>query len=403
MIALGDAVEVDRCLVRLVDGGSIGPVVEQWSRPGDSPIDNTVTLPETLESLCLAAAEHDSLRIDDIFDDPRLATHDAREIQDTLGICSYLGAPMWAGEQLIGWLVMHTVGESRAWSPRQLTIIHGVARDLGTALLQAHAYQQKEQAVLVLERADRLKNELVSNVSHELRTPLSSIIGYLELLRAGELGDLNEQQRRVLTTVSRNADRLALLIEDLLLLARTDAEPAAHPAPQPVALNRLIDDVRRTVVPLAESGRIDLEVGGVPPAAAVLGRADDLERILFNLLSNAIKFTPRGGTVRIESEATSTTVTITVEDTGHGIDADDIPRLFDRFYRTTDASERAIQGTGLGLAVVKSLVDQHHGQIDIVSTPGCGTTVTLTLPRAAAPPAAARSAETPSTGADSRA
>ena len=109
---------------------------------------------------------------------------------------------MWAGEQLLGWLVMHTVGEPRAWSPRQLTIIHGVARDLGTALLQAHAFQQKEQAVLMLERADRLKNELVSNVSHELRTPLSSIIGYLELLRAGELGDVTDQQRRVLTTVS---------------------------------------------------------------------------------------------------------------------------------------------------------------------------------------------------------
>ena len=157
------------------------------------------------------------------------------------------------------------------------------------------------------------------------------------------------------------------------------------------------------MVPLAETGRIDLEVSGVPPAAVVLGRADDLERVLFNLLSNAIKFTPRGGTVRLETEATSTTVTITVEDTGHGIEAEDIPRLFDRFYRTTAATERAIQGTGLGLAVVKSLVDQHDGHIDIVSTPGCGTTVTLTLPRAAAQPAVTRSVETPSTGADSRA
>ncbi len=378
--AVGTSADVDRCLIRMADGGGIGPVVEQWSRPGVPPVDPAVTLPEVLEELCLAAAgRQQCLRIDDVLDDPRLPGPQADVVSDTLGITAYLGAPLWVGDRLIGWLVMHATAPSTRWTPRQLTIITGVARDLGTALLQAAAYQQKEAAVLQLERADRVKNELVSTVSHELRTPLSSLVGYIELLREGDVGELTAQQQQVLGILTRNAARLELLIENLLSLARIDAEVTLQPL-RPVDLAKLVEDVRRAVLPMARSRDIDVEVTLAVPLPHVPGRATDLERALFNLVTNAIKFTPVGGSVRLGAEAAADKVTVLVADTGHGIDAQDIPHIFERFYRAADATERAVQGTGIGLAVVKAIVDQHQGTLDIQSEPGRGTTVRLHLP-----------------------
>ncbi len=377
--AVGASAGVDRCLVRMADGDGIGPVVEQWARPGVPLLDRASVLPTALEKLCLQAADrHECLRIDDVLDDPRLPGPEAGAVRDVLGITAYLGAPMWVGDRLIGWLVMHATTPSTPWTPRQLTIINGVARDLGTALLQAAAYEQKEAAVLELERADRVKNELVSTVSHELRTPLSSIVGYIELLQEGDAGDLTAEQQHVLGVLSRNSTRLQLLIENLLSLARVDAEVTLQPL-RPVDLGKLVEDVRRAVVPMARAREIDvaLTVGEALPA--VLGRASDLERAMFNLVTNAIKFTPVGGSVQLGAHESADSVTVLVSDTGHGIDAQDVPHVFERFFRSADATDRAIQGTGLGLAVVKAIVDQHRGTLEIESEPGHGTTIRMHL------------------------
>ncbi|QIK64931.1 GAF domain-containing protein [Nocardioides sp. HDW12B] len=379
--AVGAAADVDRCLVRMADGDNIGPVVEQWTRPGVAPVEPTTALPTALEHLCLQAADrHQCLRIDDVLDDARLPDTDAAAVRDALGITAYLGAPMWTGDHLVGWLVMHATTPSTPWTPRQLTIMSGVARDLGAALLQAAAYQQKEAAVLQLERADRVKNELVSTVSHELRTPLSSIVGYIELLREGEVGELTAQQLHVLAVLSRNSMRLQLLIEDLLSLARVDAGVSLPPC-RPVDVGKLLEDVRRAVLPMARTRDIDLGVtnaDAVPPVPA--RGVTDLERALFNLVTNAIKFTPAGGSVLMGATSADDVVTIRVSDTGHGIDARDIPHVAERFYRSADATDRAIQGTGLGLAVVKAITDQHGGRLEIESEVGRGTQVSIHLP-----------------------
>lgn len=378
--SVGAATEADRCLIRMAEERSIGPIVEQWSRPGVDGLEAGVALPGGLERLCLSSAfARESLRIDDVIDDPRLSSAESREVVAELGAHAYLGTPMWVGDRLVGWLVVHSTTPHRPWTPRQLAITAGVASDLGTAVMQAEAFQKQAEVVAHLEQVSRVKTELVSTVSHELRTPLTSITGYLELLQDEDLGGLTKSQRRTINVISRNADRLLRLIEDLLSLARVDSGAEADQLEQ-VDLRQVMSDADRAVSPLASGRDLILRVGTDDHLPTVTGNSRQLEQVVLNLLSNAIKFTPDGGTIAADAVTTSDTMVLTVTDTGHGIAPEDLPHIFDRFYRSADAHERAIQGTGLGLAVVKAIVEAHRGTVQIASTPGRGTAVTVTLP-----------------------
>jgi signal transduction histidine kinase len=258
-------------------------------------------------------------------------------------------------------------------------IANGLARDLGTALLQAQAYQEKAEAVQHLEEVNRVKTDFVSTVSHELRTPLTSITGYIEVLADETFGELTDRQRQLLDVVSRNGDRLMALIEDLLTLSRSDAGTLPVDRTE-VDLAQVVAGAHRAASPLLAGRSLSLEVAPVEPVPGLGGDPAQLERVLLNLVSNAVKFTPDGGRVRVTTTATPTGVRLEVEDTGYGITEAELPHVFRRFYRTSTATERAIQGPGLGLAVVKTIVDEHGGSVDIRSAPGQGTSVVVTLP-----------------------
>jgi signal transduction histidine kinase len=225
---------------------------------------------------------------------------------------------------------------------------------------------------------DRVKDELVASVSHELRTPLTSIRGYLELVRDGEVGELNDEQDEFLGIVERNSERLLHVISDLLDVAQLHAGRLALDLTgcDVAALAR--DGVARAT-PVASERGIELAFHGSDPEA-VQGDADRLGQVIDNLLSNALKFTPPGGRVDVRTRRDNGCAVLEVADTGMGISTADQEQLFQRFFRTSRASAGAIQGTGLGLSIAKAIVESHGGTVSVQSEEGHGTTFRIELP-----------------------
>jgi PAS domain S-box-containing protein len=245
---------------------------------------------------------------------------------------------------------------------------------------------------------ERMKDQFVSLISHELRTPLTSILGYLELVLEDPDQPLTDEQRRYLTTVERNADRLLRLVGDLLFTAQVDAGRFSL-EPHDVDLAGVVRSAEETArVTAAAAGVqvvVDVPEGGlvVPGDAVRLGQACD------NLVSNAVKFTPSGGRVTLslrpawtmpdgtvtteERPGSASVAQLAVSDTGMGIPAGEQSKLFTRFFRSSTAQRHAVPGVGLGLAITKAITTAHGGTLDLVSAEGEGTTFTLTLPRTA--------------------
>jgi PAS domain S-box-containing protein len=235
-----------------------------------------------------------------------------------------------------------------------------------------------------LEELDRIRREFVATVSHELRTPLTSIIGEVELLVDGDLGDLSTDQAHGVEIIGRNSERLLILIDDLLTLSHIETS-ALDLHREPTVVARLVDGVRSQVEPAAVAKSVALVFSCHPRTDTVVVDPEQLDRALLNLVTNAIKFTPAGGTVGLEARREGEDLVFTVTDTGLGIPEDEQDRLFTTFFRSSVAINMAIQGTGLGLVIVKRIVEEHGGTISVVSTPGVGTTVMVTIPAADSP------------------
>jgi len=235
-----------------------------------------------------------------------------------------------------------------------------------------------------LRQSERLRRELTANVSHELRTPLTSIKGFTETLLDGAMKD-EDTCRRFLTIINSEADRLVKLVDDLLDLSRLESKRAPLDL-QPVDVGALAAHTVDKLQPLALSGGLTLEVES-RPGAWVTGDRDRLEQVLTNLIDNALKYTPAGGRVRVSVTLDPQDVAVAVSDTGKGIRPEDVPHVFERFYRADRSRARGpvfgagSGGTGLGLAIAKHIVEAHGGRIGVRSQPDEGTTFTFTLPR----------------------
>jgi PAS domain S-box-containing protein len=248
-----------------------------------------------------------------------------------------------------------------------------VARADAEAAQQALARQNER-----LRELDRLKDEFISLVSHELRTPLTSIRGYLELLLDGGGGDLTEDQYRFLAVVDRNSKRLMHLVGDLLFLAQIEAGKLALELDD-VDLDEVVAEAVEAAQPIADEMGIELQAH-VEPTPIMVGDRSRLGQLLDNLISNALKFTPDGGSVDVWVSSLDGQVVMEVRDTGMGIPPAEQADLFDRFFRSSEATERAIPGTGLGLTIVKAIVERHRGSIEVESASGEGTTMRVRLP-----------------------
>ena len=227
-------------------------------------------------------------------------------------------------------------------------------------------------------RYQEMRKEFVANVSHELRTPLTAIKGFAETLKDGALHD-PERGPRYLSVIEKHADQLTNLINDLLELSRLDNH-ADLPRSAPVDVGQAIGRAVELLQPAAERKRHTLAVAIDPHLPLVAGNTDYLERAVANLLDNAIKYTPEGGRISVSASADGAFARIDVTDNGIGIPADDLPRIFERFYRVDRSRSRDMGGTGLGLSIVKHVAQAHRGTVEVSSTPGVGTTFHLKLP-----------------------
>ena len=227
-------------------------------------------------------------------------------------------------------------------------------------------------------RLERQQQNFVATVSHELRTPLTSILGYSELLRE-TLGRLEARPERYIAVIARNAERLRVLVDELLFVAQVDAGRFALDLAE-VELAELAAASYEAALPVAQSRDVDLRL--VLEARPILtADAARLTQAIDNLVSNALKFTPEKGRVDMRVTATERSATLAVGDTGIGIPEAELARIGERFFRSSTAGDRAIGGTGLGMAIVNMIVDAHQGRVYLESEPGRGTTVTVRLPR----------------------
>lgn len=291
-------------------------------------------------------------------------------------------APLAHGDQVLGYVWIAGTTDARRWSRTELSLIGHVCGNLAHGLVQGHVITAQREVLARLRELDRAKTDFVATVNHELRTPLTSITGYLELILEDSSGGIPAHMRQMLEIVGRNAARLDQLISDLLTISRADAH--AGLALEELDLGELLETVAASLAPAAAASGIRLELGPLPAALAVDGDKTQLEQVFTNLLSNAVKFTLPGGTVEVLSTMISTDsgprIKVQVVDSGIGIPETDLPKLFQRFFRASNATSAAIPGTGLGLAIVKDIVLQHGGELHIDSTLGLGTTVTVQIP-----------------------
>jgi two-component system, OmpR family, phosphate regulon sensor histidine kinase PhoR len=382
---LGPATDSDRVLVVSVEHGGMGTVLAEWVADGLPALGVGWRLPADEQrdiNFGLLTRQRHALAIDDIATSDLLAQ--TRELLGQLGVGSMLLAPVLADDEPLAALVLLTSGRARPWPAGSEPLAELVTSEVATALTHARLYEREREMVQRLQELDQAKSDFVATVSHELRTPLTSICGYVEMLRDGEAGELQSGQERMLGIVQRNADRLLTLIEDLLTLSRIESG-SFRVERAPVAMDGVVESTIAEFRPQASARGVELEADVAPDLPVVLGDSSQLERVLFNLLSNAIKFTLDGGRVVVRLRRSGQSVELEVQDEGIGIPEGEQDQLFSRFFRSSTSQERAIRGTGLGLVIVKSIVDHHGGEIAVKSRPGEGTTFTIRLPVAPEP------------------
>jgi signal transduction histidine kinase len=296
--------------------------------------------------------------------------------------------------------VVHRAGEEpRSFLAHGQPIIDDDGRMLGAVLavhditeLKRHEAEReellrREQAqVEELRRLYEQRKQFVAVVSHELRSPLSTILGFSQLLLESR-ASLTETQQKMLRIIENGAHRMLGIVSDLLVLEEVDRDGARFEN-RPVDLARLVQEAVEGMLPTAQDGSVTVTAESRGPAV-VDGDEQRLRQVLDNLVGNAVKYTPAGGTVVVAVTGDDPEgATLTVRDTGIGIPEDERHRLFERFFRTSTARSAGVPGTGLGLAVVRTIVERHGGTITADAGPeGVGTVFTLRLPPSGSRPA----------------
>ncbi|UWX97653.1 ATP-binding protein [Arthrobacter zhaoxinii] len=302
------------------------------------------------------------------------------------GLRTSVIVPLGHGDQAFGLLWLAGEGSPRDWTSTEMSLIQHVSGNLAHGLVQGNLITAQRMVLKRQRELDQAKTDFVATVNHELRTPLTSITGYLDLILDGSGGDIPEDVAQMLKIVGRNAVRLNQLISDLLTISRQDADESSLEVEE-VDLEELLRAVAASLAPAAVTNNLDLRLELGSDALLVDGDRAQLEQVFTNLCSNAVKFTPAGGSVEISAalvqpDGAGPGVRVQIRDTGIGIPEADLPNLFRRFFRASNATSAAIPGTGLGLAIVQDIVLQHGGELGIVSKVGQGTTATVQLPAA---------------------
>jgi PAS domain S-box-containing protein len=313
------------------------------------------------------------VRLDDVTTDPRFGKNAPYYGMPPghLPVRSYLAVPVTgvSGEVLGGLFFGHS--RTGMFTERHERFALGIAAWAAVALENSRLYVEAQTA-------NRLKDEFLAVLSHELRTPLNAIVGYARLLRGGILS--GEKAHRGLETLERNATALTQIVEDVLDVSRIVAGKIRLDV-QPVGLPLIVDNAIATVQPAADAKQVRIQSIVDPNVGPVSGDPDRLQQVVWNLLTNAVKFTPKMGRVQVRLERVNSHVEIVVSDSGAGIHASFLPHVFERFRQAEAGTTRKAGGLGLGLAIVRHIVEMHGGTVHAASAgEGAGSTFTVRLP-----------------------
>jgi len=309
--------------------------------------------------------------------------------QDGITFISALYAPLRAGDQIIGVLTLTRSGIKRPFSQTDLNLLNAIAEIAGNALHRATIWegleQQVERRTADLARAnaqllelDQMKSDFVSNVGHELRTPLTNIKLYLDLLNNGR----TERRPHYLHVIQREVDQLRMLVESILDLSALDENRATISANfESVLMNDIVEMIADQFRQQAAASGLQFNYSPPSQALTVWGHRERILQLGVNLTRNAISYTKPGGRVALALEKNEQDeVGIVVQDSGIGIDPDEIAHIFERFYRGKRVKQSTILGTGLGLSIVSEIAQAHNGRIEVKSVPDEGTTFTVWFP-----------------------
>lgn len=295
-----------------------------------------------------------------------------------LGVASWVVVPLKIKTSSFGTITLAMSESGRRYKPADLVLVEDLARRAAAAVDNARLYELSREERARAESAARAKDEFVAMVSHELRTPLNVIIGWVRLLRSGSLPEKTREQ--ALSVVERNANAQSQLVADLLDISRAiTGSIRLDPAQVDLSnvINLVVEDARFAL----EAKRQQLHTAIAPQGTVMRGDAERLRQIVWNLLLNAIKFTPKGGDVSIRLSRIESDLELTVSDTGVGIEAEFLPHVFDSFRQSDSRTTRTHGGLGIGLSIVKHLVNLHAGSIEAYSDGiGKGASFVVRLP-----------------------
>ncbi|MBD2182419.1 GAF domain-containing protein [Planktothrix sp. FACHB-1355] len=316
-----------------------------------------------------------------------------------------LAVPIVIQEQLWGLLIVHQCFQPRQWQENEKNFLRQIAEHLAIAIYQAQLYAQLQQqkqtleqrviertqelhdAMLAAQSASRTKGEFLATMSHELRTPLTCVIGLSATLLRWSFGQLSQKQRDYLQTIHDNGEHLLELINDILELSQMEAGKTVLNISD-ISLSLVaqysLQIVREKALQRGVELAINLRIS--PSQDRFLADGKRVKQILFNLLTNGIKFTPSGGRVTLRVWLEGTQAVFQVEDTGIGISQEQLPLIFQKFQQLDTSYHRQYEGTGLGLALTKQLVELHRGRIEVDSRVGEGSIFTVWLPLPPSPP-----------------
>jgi PAS domain S-box-containing protein len=303
-----------------------------------------------------------------------------RRILGELAITSYMCVPLVGTSGTLGAITFVFAESGRHYGERDVAFAQDVAARAALAIENAFAYRRSSEA-------NRLKDEFLATLSHELRTPLNAILGYAQMLNLGMLD--GERRSNAIAVLTRNAESLRQIIDDVLDVSRITSGKLRLTM-RSVELDEIVKNAIATVQPAVDAKGVSIDLSVAPALPPVWGDADRLQQVVWNLLSNAVKFTPGGGHVHVRIDSTPSAVRIVVSDDGRGIDPGFLPHIFERFRQADSRFSREHGGLGLGLAIVRELIELHGGTVS-ASSPGLGkgATFLIELPLAIPPTQAA--------------
>ncbi|HEX8474803.1 MAG TPA: GAF domain-containing protein [Pyrinomonadaceae bacterium] len=379
---IGEVLELDRCIVVLFAEGEHQDYYGEWCADGVVPVTHWTDIRERSPMRYALRINRRAMHADDVRQHP-LAVG-IEDLIERTELKSMMIVPIMHQGRVIGSISGHQTTRQRHWAEDDIDLLMAVATHIGSTLENA-------RLIAELREANRLKDEFLATLSHELRTPLTAITGWVDLLRESELMETNEEFADGMNAITSSAISLAQLISDLLDLSRIQ-RGVLRLERETFDINLAVLSAVKTVQQQASARHLNIHLELDEKLPATIVDAQRIQQVLWNLLMNAIKFTPEGGHVTVRSRYLDTSamsaeesggrtcwIEIEVEDTGEGINADFLPFIWDRFRQADSSATRRHGGLGIGLALVKELVEAHGGQVEAVSE-GRGATFTVRLP-----------------------